>query len=80
MSTETPQRECPCCRSTNLADGLIGGHVFTFVPTRWRWGLGYRPKAFVCLDCGFMGQRLDPIDLHNLQVEIHNRRVRQAEK
>ena len=80
MSTETPQRECPCCHRINLADGRIGGHMFTFVPTRWRWGWGYVPKAFVCLDCGFFGQRLDPIDLHNLQAEIHNRRVHQAEK
>ena len=79
MSTETPQRECPCCRGTNLADGKIGAWPFTFV--MWGWmSWGYRPKAFVCLDCGFMGQRLDPIDLHNLKVEIHNRRIYQTEK
>ena len=50
------------------------------------WGTSYAQtlalgeKAFVCLDCGFLGQRLRPIDLQNLKAEIHNRRVHQTEK
>jgi len=74
MSAETCERECPCCRGTNLVDGKLMTHGrLSFVPAK-RWMLsGYMVWAFVCSDCGFMGHYLDEADIQDL-------RRRQAKK
>jgi hypothetical protein len=67
MSAEPPQRKCPSCHGTNLVDGRLGMTTHTFIPEgRWMW-VGYAVKAFVCLDCGLIGQYLDKADILDLQ-------------
>jgi hypothetical protein len=66
MSAETPKRECPCCQSTNLKDGKLSVNKHRFIPEgQWMW-LGYTPKTFVCLECGFMGHYLTKADISDL--------------
>lgn len=67
MAEESGKRECPCCHHTNLVEGVTGRRLLAFIPKGvWMW-VGYRPKNFVCLDCGFMGYYLTTADLHDLQ-------------
>ena len=67
MSAETRKRECPCCHSTKVRDGKLNVFRHTFIPEgRWMW-LGYTPRAFVCLECGFMGHYLTEADISDLR-------------
>ena len=67
MSAENRKRECPCCHGANLVDGKLGVRKHTLIPEgRWMW-MGYSSRAFVCLDCGFMGHYLDKADILDLR-------------
>ncbi len=72
MSAEIRKRECPCCRSGDLVDGgfgLFGTHFAPEGPLMW---MGYQPKGFACLECGFVGWYLverDLLDLRDRQAE-----------
>ncbi|MCY6489257.1 hypothetical protein [Leptolyngbya sp. GGD] len=63
------QRHCLSCQSKKLVNGSLGVHRHTFVPMGRTMFLGYSVKACVCLDCGFVGQYLDPDDLQDIQLK-----------
>ena len=47
-------------------EGKLGVHNHTFIPEgRFMW-MGYKVKASVCLDCGFVAHYLDQADLPEL--------------
>jgi hypothetical protein len=67
MSAETDKRECPSCHGTSLMEGRTGVYKHTFIPEgQWVW-LGYTARAFVCLDCGFLGHFLTEEDVRDLR-------------
>jgi hypothetical protein len=68
VSTETPGRKCPGCESTNLRYGSLTPGTACFRPSDSTWlSLNYPVAAFVCLDCGFLGQYLDNAQLQRLR-------------
>ena len=69
MAQSLLEHQCPCCGSKKLKPGKLGNHKHTFIPEerQFMW-IGYHPKAFVCLDCGFLGHYLDEADI----TEIRN--------
>lgn len=62
-------RPCASCKGSNLVIGRIvsqGG--ISFLPAgKWFWG--YAPKAYTCLDCGFVGLYIIQRDLVSLREE-----------
>ena len=63
------EQTCPCCGSKNLKLGKLGAYKHTFIPEGQFMWIGYDTKAFVCLDCGFVGHYLHEADI----AEIRNR-------
>ena len=68
MSTTTVERKCLACGSTKLVFGKKGVHRHTFVPHKVMW-TGYEIAAYVCLDCGAVGEYMDDKELGKLREE-----------
>jgi hypothetical protein len=69
MSVENPEQTCPGCRSTNLCPGTVRDTT-TFRPSdAGLFSLNYPVMAFVCLDCGLVGQRMDGATLERLRAK-----------
>ena len=60
-------RRCPCCSGTRFCHGvipdsggswLLGTNRLRFKPDA-NWMTTHSLQAFACLDCGFVGLRLD---------------------
>jgi hypothetical protein len=67
MAAETPERTCPGCRGTNLRLGAIV-NAGTFRPTEAGFfSLNYPLGAFVCLDCGLVGQYMKDTSLEKFR-------------
>jgi hypothetical protein len=64
------QRQCPSCHGTKLIDGSLGVYKHTFIPADRAMFLGYVAKAFVCLNCGFLGHYLEPDDIHDIHRNL----------
>jgi predicted nucleic-acid-binding Zn-ribbon protein len=66
--------KCPVCDSTEIRSGHLsaaGWYEFSFLlENTGVFGKRYVPKAFVCLDCGFMGNYLSETALTTLRSEI----------
>jgi hypothetical protein len=64
-------RECPQCHGKNLVDGGVRSRRNPyFVPRgKFMW-LGYPVSASVCLDCGYLGHRLEPHHLEELKRKM----------
>jgi hypothetical protein len=64
------RRECPSCHSANLINGNFGGESDKFIPDdRFMW-IGYTPRGFVCLDCGFLAHYLDSNDIQDIRKKL----------
>ena len=67
MATDNPQRTCPGCGGTDLRLGAIV-NAGTFRPTEAGFfSLNYPLGAFVCLDCGLVGQYMNDTSLEKLR-------------
>ena len=69
---DKPSR-CPACQGSRLSYGKAGFHKYTLDSQpglRWLWPyIVPARRAFVCLDCGFMGHYLDATALAKLRNE-----------
>jgi hypothetical protein len=55
--------KCPHCGGTSLSHGKMGNDVY-FLPDDRAWlSIGWGVRAFVCLGCGVITQRLSEKDL-----------------
>lgn len=74
MSASTQVRHCVSCKGTNLANGSVARNGHAFKPAgAWLGGLG--GDAVACLDCGFVGEYLDPPSRAKLAERVKLRRA-----
>jgi hypothetical protein len=67
MAAVKPERTCPGCQGTNLRLGAIV-NIGTFRPSGGGFlSLNYPLGAFVCLDCGLVGQYMEATSLDKLR-------------
>jgi hypothetical protein len=67
MKTKNVDRKCFACGSTSLQYGTIGAHRHTFIPEKKTMWVGYDIRAYVCLDCGTVGEYLQDRDIDKLR-------------
>ena len=66
---------CVACGSKKIIFGYLGTSANSFVPVNIFTIYGYRTRAFVCQDCGYVSQFLSKEKLEKL-----NRRVGEREE
>ena len=66
MAQPPNERKCLACGGPRRIEGNLGAYKHTFMPQgRFVW-MGYKVKASVCLDCGFVAHYVDQGDLPEL--------------
>jgi hypothetical protein len=60
-------RACASCKGINLVLGRILSQGGVFFLPAGRWFGGYTPKAYTCLDCGYVGLYLIQRDIESLR-------------
>jgi len=63
--------KCPSCQSSDLYTGTGGIFKYPFRPPGKMFG--YNSKAFVCLNCGYLGRCLGKAELNTLKSWLKSR-------
>jgi len=64
---------CTACGSQRLVFGYTGNASNAFVPKNIFVVYGFRVRAFVCLDCGHVGQFISREKLNKLRSRVGER-------
>ncbi len=71
MADDQSKPKCPQCGYTNLHYGQMDMGTTFCVKYGKKWLLTQYPvKAFVCLECGFLGQFLEPESRHAIRQRL----------
>ena len=67
------KRVCVACGSTSLCYGYVGTATNAFIPSGLFTIHGYRNRAYVCIDCGYVGQYISREKLEKLKEKLKDR-------
>ena len=70
---EVKRRNCIACGSHRLCFGYLGTAANSFVPSGIFTIHGFRSRAYVCFDCGHVGQYISKEKMEKLKEKLKDR-------
>ena len=70
---ELKKRTCVACGSQKLCFGYLGTAANAFIPSGIFTIHGFRSRAYVCFDCGYVGQYISKEKMEKLKEKLKDR-------